>query len=106
MVAQVFGSPVRTFEVKESAALGAALRAAHYCQNRNGIPVTWESVAGPFLTGRSGRVAEPEPSQVEVYRGRNGMLEIHEACESFFLGQGADPVEKIQAFRKRISDDV
>ena len=104
VVAQVFGTSVRTFEVKESAALGSALRAAHYCQNRNGFPVTWKSIAEPFLAGGSGNLVEPEPSQAAVCRGRNGLLEIHEACEFFFLGQGADPAEKIRAFQKRISN--
>jgi xylulokinase len=101
--AQVFGTEAHSFEVKESAALGAALRAAHCCQNKKGKAVTWEELAEPFLRQSSAAVAFPDPRQVEVYQSKNGLLGVYEVCEAFALGQGTHPREKIKVFQKQFS---
>ncbi len=100
-IAQVFGTEVQTFEVKDSAALGAALRAAHCCQNAKGKAVTWHALAEPFQMQKSAKVAHPDPQQIDIYHNKNGLLGIYKACEAFVLEQGADPKEKIALFKKQ-----
>jgi xylulokinase len=100
VIAQVFGTEVQSFEVKESAALGAALRAAHCYQNAKGKSITWEELAEPFLKQSSTEVAYPDPRQVEIYQSKNGLLSIYKACERFVLGQGVDPRGQIKIFLK------
>jgi xylulokinase len=101
VIAQVFGTEVHSFEVKESAALGAALRAAHCCQNAKGKSVTWHDLSAPFLRHGTTEVAYPDQRQVEIYQGKNGLLRVYRACEAFGLAQGADPREKIRVFQRK-----
>ncbi|MEJ2170674.1 MAG: FGGY family carbohydrate kinase [Desulfobacterales bacterium] len=101
VIAQVFGTEVHSFEVKESAALGAALRAAHCCQTAKGKPVTWQELAESFLEQDSAQIACPDQKQVEIYQSKNGMLDVYQACEAFILGQGPDPHKKIKVFQKQ-----
>ena len=101
VIAQVFGTEVHSFEVKEGAALGAALRAAHCCQDARGKSVTWQDLAEAFLKQGSAAVAYPDPGQVEIYQRENGLLGVYKTCEAFVLNQGTHPEEKIKAFKKR-----
>jgi xylulokinase len=103
VIAQVFGTEVHSFEVKESAALGAALRAAHGCQNAKGKSVTWRDLTTPFLRHGLEEVVYPDQKQVEIYQGKNGLLSVYKACEAFGLDQGTDPREKIEVFQKQFS---
>ena len=103
VIAQVFGTEVHSFEVKESAALGAALRAAHCCQTAKGKPVTWQELAEPFLKQDSAQVACPDQKQVEIYQRKNGLLNVYQACQAFVLNQGPDPHEKIKVFQKQFT---
>jgi xylulokinase len=103
VVAQVFGTEVHSFEVKESAALGAALRAAHCCQTAKGKPVSWQKLAEPFLRQDPAQVARPDQKQVEIYQSKNGLLKAYQACEAFVLDQGPDPHKKIKDFQKQFS---
>lgn len=99
-IAQVFGTEVQAFEVKDSAALGAAMRAAHCCQHIKGNPITWHALAEPFKMQKSAKVAYPDPQQVDVYHNKNGLLDVYKACEAFVLEQGTHPAEKIAQFNK------
>ncbi len=99
-IAQVFGSEVHAFDVKDSAALGAAMRAAHCCQQLKGDPVSWNALAEPFQMQKPAKVAYPDPQQVDVYHDNNGLLGVYKACEAFVLEQGIDPAEKIALFKK------
>ncbi len=103
VIAQVNGTEVHSFEVKESAALGAALRAAHCCQHAKGKSVTWEDLAEPFVRQSSAEVVYPDQRQVEIYQSENGLLSVYKACEAFVLDQGIDPREKIKVFQKQFS---
>jgi xylulokinase len=103
VIAQVNGTEVHSFEVKESAALGAALRAAHCCQHAKGKSVTWEDLAEPFLRQSSAEVVYPDQRQVEIYQSENGLLSVYKACEAFVPDRGTDPREKIKVFQKQFS---
>jgi sugar (pentulose or hexulose) kinase len=99
--AQVFGAEVRTLEVKESAALGAALRAAYAWRAQRGGPAVarshlWESVVG----ARTTPAVNPAPEATRIYQAPGGLIDVYAACEAFALGRGGDPEPLIQAFRK------
>jgi len=104
VIAQVFGTEVQTFEVKESAALGAALRAAYCHQNARGKKITWKKLTEAFLSRSSAKIAYPDRKQVETYQSKSGLLGVYEACEAFALGQGSDPHPKTKIFQQRFSN--
>jgi len=62
IMADVHGTPVQRLETANSAALGAALRAAHAWKPRD-----WQEIAGPFTKPVAGSRIDPDPSAVAVY---------------------------------------
>ena len=85
VISQVFGAEVRSFEVKESAGLGAAIRAAHAFLGTRKRPVGWielfESVVKPNVK----KILRPSAEAVEIYQGPNGLLSLYKACEQSAL---------------------
>jgi xylulokinase len=70
VMADVFGADVHRFEVGNSAALGAALRALHADRAASGTPLPWdEVVAGVAEPGVQGRIV-PIAAHHAVYRDR------------------------------------
>ena len=82
------GAAVYHLRVDNSAALGAALRAAH-ARLRDRDPTTrWiDVVAGPAEPETASPIA-PRPERHAFYRE---MLAIYAACEAHALGRGPDP---------------
>ena len=70
-ILQVFASvhncPVQRFETTNSAALGAALRAAYTHHNDTGTRRTWKEVVAPFTQPLPGSTIQPDPAAVSVY---------------------------------------
>jgi xylulokinase len=99
VIADVFGAEVQTREVKESAALGAALRAAYAWRNAHGSPADWQELFGAIATSERGRVVRPSPDATRRYHAPNGLLEAYAACERFAQGEGLEPEAEIEAFR-------
>ncbi len=99
VIAQVFGAEVRTLEIKESAALGAALRAAHAWFTRSAQPWTWQELFESLVKSVASRAALPSPQTLPVFRDPKGLLSVYAACERHALGEGPSPEEHIKAFR-------
>jgi xylulokinase len=98
VMADVFGADVYHFDVSNSAALGAALRACHAdVINREGSASWREIVSGFAEPIRESRIA-PDHARHEMY---GELLEVYGACEAFALGRGADPAPSLAAFRAR-----
>ena len=88
VMADVFGADVYQLRVGNSAALGAALRAAHACRDHRDPVASWQQVVAGL--------AEPEgPSRVTPQAGRHAfyreMLDVYAACEAHALERGPDP---------------
>jgi sugar (pentulose or hexulose) kinase len=98
-ISQVFGAEVRSFEVKESAALGAAIRAAHSFLNSRGRSVTWSDLFESLVKPNTKELIRPSAEAVNIYQAPKGLLSVYRACERFALGGGENPHEEIQAFR-------
>jgi xylulokinase len=100
VISQVFNAEVRAFEVKDSAALGAAIRAAHCYLNHQGETVSWRELTDPHIKDKvTLRIMRDEDAS-RVYHGENGLLEIYKTFEQHVLGTGEDPEEKIKRFKE------
>lgn len=67
ILADVFGCPVDRFETANSAALGAALRAAHAETAARGQPVDWADLAAAFAAPDAAARTMPNPTATAVY---------------------------------------
>jgi xylulokinase len=99
VMADVFGADVIAFDVANSAALGAVLRAYHADRLADGQPIEWDVVVADVVEpGMRGRIAH-DASRHAIYRQ---LLPVYQACESHALGRGPDPQPVIAAWRARI----
>lgn len=96
VMADVFGASVFQMPVGNSAALGAALRAAHgHLRQRDRATAWFDVVAGlgqPLAASRM----DPDPRRHALYRE---MLPLYAACEAHALGRGPDPRAQLERFR-------
>tara|TARA_B100000809_G_scaffold201589_1_gene202219 strand:+ start:1341 stop:2963 length:1623 start_codon:yes stop_codon:yes gene_type:complete len=98
IMAQVFDADVYQFEVGNSAALGAALRAYHADEKAAGGSVSWEEVIVGFAQPVAESRISPDPELVALY---TELKPVYEACEEHALGRGEDPQQKREAFAQR-----
>ena len=99
VISQVFNAEVHAFEVKDSAALGAAIRAAHCCLNHQGEAVSWRDLTDRYVKDKVTEKIKPDEDAVRVFHGENRLLEVYKACEQNALGLGEDPEYKIKQFK-------
>jgi xylulokinase len=67
VMADVHNCPVYQFEVSKSAALGAALRAAHAWLAERGEEPAWKEVVAGFAEPVAGSMLRPDPNAAAVY---------------------------------------
>lgn len=84
VMADVHKCPVYRFEVSNSAALGAALRAAQAALEEAGTPAEWEEVVEGFTDPVPGSRIDPNPDATLVY---DGMVVDYAECEKEVLGR-------------------
>ncbi len=103
IISDVFNAEVQSFEVRDSAALGAAIRAAHCHLNNQEISKRWKELIDPFIQNKVADIVQPDKDAVEIYHGTNGLLNLYAVCEKYALGSGENPEERIAQFRKTLS---
>ncbi len=101
VISRVFGTDVHAFEIRESAALGAAIRAAHCCRHHQGSKISWRELTASYVNQTAALVIHPSPEEVEIYHHKRGLLGVYAACENFALGLGEPPQAKIEAFKQQ-----
>jgi xylulokinase len=79
VMADVMNCPVSRIEVSKSAALGAALRAAHGYFARSGRPVGWDEIVAGFTEPIPNSEVRPNPAAVNVY---DALIEKYARCEA------------------------
>jgi xylulokinase len=99
VISDIFDAEVLSFEVKDSAALGAAVRAAHCYLNTHGKGRSWKELTDLFVAEKVVDAVQPDKDAVRIY-GADGLLGVYDACEKFALGAGDDPETIISRFRK------
>jgi xylulokinase len=100
VMADVFGADVYQLEVANSAALGAALRAAHAHLSTQGRAVPWDEVVAGFTDPIAASRIRPNAHRHAMYED---WKQIYAACEAHALRRGPDPDEQIKAFRTRFA---
>lgn len=99
VISQVFGAEVHSFEVKESAALGAAIRAAHSFLGGQGRSTRWSDLFESLVRPNTKEIIRPSAAEVDIYQSPRGLLGVYRACERFALAGGENPQEQIRAFK-------
>jgi len=102
VMANVHDATVYQFEVGNSAALGAALRAAHGYYKAQGQEIPWEEVVAGFTQPVAGSQIRPDPAQAALYRE---LIEVYRRCEDHALRGGPDPEPVRTAFASRYRGD-
>ena len=99
VMADVFGARVLRLTVGNSAALGAALRAAHghrrTCEPRTEWADVLAGVAEPLAESR----VDPDPDRQAMYRE---MIPLYALCEAHARGRAGDPQELIEQFSRAL----
>ena len=97
IMANVHNAEVYQFEVGNSAALGAALRAAHAWYRDNGDEKPWEEVVAGYAEPVAESRIAPDPDKVAVYKE---LVPVYQACEDHALRDGPEPASAQAAFRE------
>jgi len=98
VMADVFGAEVYQFEVTNSAALGAALRAAHADLSVAGRDESWSEIIRGFAEPVPSSLITPDAERHAMYEG---WKQVYAACEAHALGRGPDPEEAISRWRRQ-----
>lgn len=89
VMADVHNAEVYQFQVSKSAALGAALRAAHAAFKSSGRGKSWSDIVRGFAEPVAASRVARDPATAGVYRE---FLKRYEACEQHALRGGPDPM--------------
>jgi xylulokinase len=98
VMADVFGAEVCLFDVTNSAALGAALRAYHADAVSRDEGASWKEILSGFAEPVRETSIAPDRARHAMYED---LLDVYGACESFALGRGPDPAPQLAALRSR-----
>jgi xylulokinase len=99
VMADVFRARVFQLEVRNSAALGAALRARHGDRAAAGEALQWEQVIEGLVEPVASSRIEPRPEAHAVYLE---LMKAHAACEAHALGRGPDPTPVLAALAREL----
>ncbi len=88
ILANIFNTKVRMFEVTDSAAFGAAFRAAKSYYDSEDEIKSWNEIIDKFINIQKSIVIEPDKKHIELY---DDMLELYGKYEEFILRNGENP---------------
>jgi len=94
VAADIFQTPIRQFDITDSAALGAALRSLKSYYNFIKKGKNWNDIVNTFLNKQFSSQVAPNFKYKELY---NDMLILYKKCEDYILKKGEDP----EPFRKK-----
>ena len=98
ILANIFNTKVRIFEITDSAALGAAFRAVKSYYDFIYEIKSWDEIIDKFINLQKSIVIEPDNKYLELY---NDMLVLYESYEDFVLRKGNDPESARLEFIKK-----
>jgi xylulokinase len=88
IAADIFQTPIRQFNITDSAALGAALRSIKSFYDSIEEKKNWSEIVNNFLKTQLGNAIIPNIKNKELY---NDMLYLYKKCEDYILRNGKDP---------------
>ncbi len=98
VAANIFNSKVRKFETTDSAALGAALRAAKAYFDYMNARKSWKEIVDKFLNLQESDLINPNDAYSALY---DDMLVLYKKCEDYILRNGENPEPYRQKFIKK-----
>lgn len=98
VMADVNNADVYQFEVGNSAALGAALRAAHAHRKAAGAALAWDKVVEGFAEPVKESRVRPNREAVKIYRE---FVKLYQACEEHLLRGGECPKQARERFLQK-----
>ncbi|MFX1389266.1 MAG: xylulokinase [Promethearchaeota archaeon] len=98
ILASIFNTPVRLFEVTQSAALGAAFRAIKPYEASQSNKLSWEEIINRFIDFNNTKVIVPDNRYIELY---NDMLELYRKYEDYIHKNKENPELSRQEFIKK-----
>lgn len=87
VAANIFNTPIRKFEITDSAGLGAALRAMKFYFDSIGNKKRWNEIGFKLIQNQYSEIIEPENTYTQLY---NDMLMLYKKCEEFILKKGIE----------------
>ncbi|MFX0156314.1 MAG: xylulokinase [Candidatus Hodarchaeota archaeon] len=98
VVANIFNTKVRMFELTDSAALGAAFRAVKSYYDSIDKIKCWDEIINKFIDFQNCVVVDPNREYTKLY---DDMLILYRKYEDFILKNGEDPELARSAFIKK-----
>jgi len=98
VMADVFGTSVFQLPAGNSAALGAALRAAHAHLSDADRSLTWLNVVAGLAEPLAISRVDPNPDRHAMYRN---MMPVYAACEAHARSCGPDPGQWLERVARR-----
>jgi len=91
VAADIFNAPVIQFQITDSAALGASLRAAKSYLDLTNKKIGWEQLTSQFLNIQDKQVIHPNEKYQKLYED---MLILYRLHENYFLRKAGNPEQK------------
>lgn len=98
VLANIFNTKVRMFEMVDSAALGAAFRAAKSYYNSENKMISWNEIINKFMHIHKSIVVKPDKKYKELY---DDMLGLYMKYENFVLKNKENPESARLEFIKK-----
>jgi len=95
VAADIFNTPVRQFEITDSAALGAAIRSIKTYYDSINVKKSWIGITKPFLKIQKSNIILPNSKNKELY---DDMLELYKKFEDYVLHNNPYPETDRKAF--------
>jgi xylulokinase len=99
IMADVFGADVYQSERRNTACLGAALRAFQGDARARGEPWSWEDIVRDVTGSSAAGAIHPDPQRHELYQS---LMSIYAECEAHALGRGPDPEPSLRRIRQEL----
>ena len=101
LISMIFNVTVRTFEIEDSAALGAAIRAAYLWLRMKNKDISWQKLFIEIIGKRITKTIRPTQSETNVYHGQSGLINLYRYCENHVVNGNNLSKTEFENFRKR-----
>jgi len=95
IAADIFQTPIRSFQITDSAALGAAFRAAYSYHMQIEMKLSWSELLDDFLNSQLIETIEPNHRNENLY---DDMVKLYKKYEKFIVDDAENPEKERQKF--------
>ncbi|MFX1590065.1 MAG: xylulokinase [Promethearchaeota archaeon] len=98
VLANIFNAKIRMFEITDSAALGAALRAIKSYYDTKNKKKSWNEIIEKFINFQNSIIIEPNTKYTELY---DDLVNLYDKYEKFIIQNGENPESTRLEFIKK-----